>query len=187
MEERDDGRFCAHCTRVVHDVATMTRAEAIALARALGRGERICRRVSRRRSDGAILTAEGFLEPEAPAPRASKRLVAMATAGATALAACAGPETVPPTQAALHQPHPLLIAPLPPPATTATPSVPEPESHALPSHARGKAPEPEIIPPFPAPAVVAPIGPPPPPKKEKPAPPAKAKPAHHDLDITGGY
>lgn len=183
MEAREDGqRYCARCTRVVHDVATMTRAEAIALADALDRGERICRRVSRRRSDGAILTAEGFLEPEAPPPRASKRLVAMATAGATALAACAAPEVIPTTQAKA----PLVIAPLPPRAM----AVPEPETREVPSHPRGEAPEPEIVPPFPGPAVVAPIGPPTPPKKEKPAPPGKAKPvkptpAH--LDIDGGY
>lgn len=183
MEARDGGRFCAQCTRVVHDVATMTRAEAIALARALDRGERICRRVSRRRSDGAILTAEGFLEPEARGPRTSKRLVAMATAGATALAACAGPETIPATQAKA----PLVIAPLPPRAATATAPAPEPETAAIPSHARGEAPEPDLVPPFPAPAVVAPIGPPAPPKKEKPSPPAKAKPVVHDLDVTGGY
>lgn len=187
MEAREDGRHCVQCARVVHDVATMTRAEAIALAGALDRGERICRRVSRRRSDGAILTADGFLVPDAPPPRVSRRLVAMATAGATALAACAGPEVMPATQAAANHPRPLVIAPLPPPAA-ATPR--DGEARVLPAHERGEPPEPEVVPPFPGPAVVGPIGPPAPPKKEKVAPAGKAKPVKppsHDLEITGGY
>src|SRR5262245_186390 len=83
-------RFCSACNKQVHNVAALTRAEAEALVLTRRPGERICLHVHVRKSDGAILLADGYAIPTRP--RARRGLAVVATAGATALAACAGQE-----------------------------------------------------------------------------------------------
>jgi hypothetical protein len=184
MEDRGTHRHCTKCESTVHDVAAMTRAEVETLLEARERGERVCLHLHVRRSDGAVLVADGFVERRSAGPRAPSRMVAAAMATATAMSACST-ATSPPRDPQ----NEIAIAPVAPaPIETAPPPPPVPP----------RAPEPALPPPPPLPQAVEepvpttpvkPSHPAKPAKKiavpsAKPAPPPK-KPPHLDI-IDGG-
>src|SRR5262245_54972843 len=81
MDARGRDRHCARCEMTVHDVASMTRAEVGKLLLARTRGERVCLHLHVRRSDGAVLVADGHVEHETTRRPPSRALAAaMATA-----------------------------------------------------------------------------------------------------------
>ena len=91
---RDGRRFCESCELDVHDVSLLTRDEAEALLRGRDEGKRACVRIHVRRSDGAILLADGHAHP---APRSTRHKMASSVAtlsiAALGAAACASPPT----------------------------------------------------------------------------------------------
>jgi hypothetical protein len=91
------GRFCEACSREVHDLSLLGREEVEALLASAESG--LCIRVRRRRSDGAVLLADGHVLPGRPeAPRrlvGARATVTAATLSATAFLACASPSPDP--------------------------------------------------------------------------------------------
>ena len=127
-------RHCVACVRTVHDVAKLTRAEAISLVEARSRGESVCVHLHVRRTDGAILLADGHAFRHEARAEAS-RFLPFVAAGAAALVACgealppAVPELVPVTSPSAPIPRaPIAAAPALPVAPPATPEPASPET-----------------------------------------------------------
>lgn len=112
----------------VHDVASMTRAEVETLLEARERGERVCLHLHVRRSDGAVLVADGHVERLRLATSPPSRIVAAAMATATAMTACSmkapppeapsatiaiGEATAPPIETRPPEPPPIEAPPPP--------------------------------------------------------------------------
>ena len=138
MDDRGRDRHCAKCELVVHDVASMTRAEVETLLEARERGERVCLHLFVRESDGAVLVKDGHVERARPAP--PSRMIAAAVA--TAMTACATPpSTVPEPNQVVSQPVTMessprakaLHASSSPKAPHASPSLPPPTQPPTPS------------------------------------------------------
>jgi outer membrane biosynthesis protein TonB len=129
MEDLGRDRHCAKCELVVHDVASMTRAEVETLLEARERGERVCLHLYVRKSDGAVLVADGHVERARRAP--PSRMIAAAVA--TAMTACAtAPTTAPsplPAQVAVApvEAAPIEPAPVEPAPIEAAPVMPTPQ------------------------------------------------------------
>src|SRR4051812_39725038 len=81
MSGSDRVRFCATCQQHVHNVSKLTRDEAEALLRRRDAGEGVCLHLHVRRSDRAILLADGHA---LRARQLAKRNLAGAVAAATA-------------------------------------------------------------------------------------------------------
>jgi hypothetical protein len=184
MEDLGTHRHCAKCESTVHDVATMTRVEVEKLLEARERGERVCLHLHVRRTDGAVLVADGFVERARRGP--PSRLIAAAVATATAMTACS-PAMSPP-KAPQNE---IAIAPVENVASTPVPIETAPSSPALPR----EVPPPEAPPaeePLPV-TTVTPVKPSParpgkavvakPPKNISPKAP---NPAVKQLDIIDG-
>lgn len=167
MEDRGRDRHCARCDLTVHDVSAMTRADVETLLEARERGERVCLHLHVRKTDGAVLVADGHVEHARIAP--PSRLVAAAMATATALSACAS--AAPPAQAVIAV-APVETAPAPPI---------EPEPTPAPEPARIEPP----VTTTPAPPVKQPA-PAKPAKKIASPPPKKAPPSKKHYDVLDG-
>lgn len=142
MEPRGEGRHCGRCDLVVHDVASLTRAEAEELVGARERGQRVCLHVHVRRTDGAILVADGHVEREPIRRGPPSRMIAAAVAAATAMTACSTNESATPeppvivaaASPAVPPPSPIDTPPEPPPiVTTQVPSMPAPSPPPAPA------------------------------------------------------
>lgn len=145
------GLYCGACERDVHAVAELTRAEVEALVRA-NAGGRLCLELMVRNADGAIVVADGYVQPTRIAPR--RALPILAVAASMTMAACTPSSALRPDEPVVLVPPPaspattaptLLAAPLPPTSPAPTAPVPEPisdepdppappqTSHAVPS------------------------------------------------------
>lgn len=177
MAGGDRSRFCASCKHDVHDVSTLTREEVEALLRSRKGGEHLCLHLHVRRSDGAVLLADGYALPAANLVRRklADALVTMSAAalGAASLTACASP---PVAQAPSAE---VAVAPSPPAPSPPAPSPPSP-SPPSPSPPAPSAPEARLVAPPPT-AQAKPTKPTKPSKTSKPttktthAPPTPAK------------
>jgi len=134
MDERGRDRHCARCDLTVHDVASMTRAEVEDLLEARERGERVCLHLHVRRSDGAVLVADGHVTRAHALRSPPSRMIAAAMGTMTAMTAACSSTSAPP-EAPLAviavgsaTPAPLIETPPPPPPSP--PTMPEPEKPA---------------------------------------------------------
>lgn len=84
----DKSRHCAQCRLQVHDLSAMTRDEAIAFLRAVGRG-RACVRLFRR-ADGRVLTKDCPVGLRSKLRRARARLAALWLALWAVPSSCSG-------------------------------------------------------------------------------------------------
>jgi hypothetical protein len=140
MTEREGGRHCAECDRVVHDVSRMTEAA----VRALGaqRGQRkVCVRYTLR-DDGSVHTAPRPLGPPSRLGAHVRPLVVMA---ATTLAAACASEPAPAPVVVQEPVEPALAPPEAPanPAETTQPGEPPTFSDAFETsvHTSAEAPD----------------------------------------------
>jgi hypothetical protein len=164
--ESKEGHYCQSCEKVVHDLSRLTFDEAESLFRSARRhGASVCAEMLVRKTDGAILLADGYAFPPSAKRRLPLAAHSMAAAGAVMLAACANaPQPIPelPTVpvAPISQPSPSPIAPIPAPVAAAPPVEPMGGSETEP-----ESPEPQA-----APQAVSkgPAHPPPKPKGKKP-------------------
>ncbi len=160
----EERRFCTACERHVHDASKLTRREVEALLAARAAGERICFHLHVRRTDGAILLADGHAVP----PRARVAGLAAIAAAAT-LAACASPQQTPPSS-----PHEVVEIPSQPPPVAPAPVAPAPVAEPPPIAVAEPEPAPVEEPPL---AALPPSDPPPKPSATKPRAPVKTNPA----------
>jgi hypothetical protein len=107
-----EGYYCQSCEKVVHELSRLTFDQAEALFRSARRyGSRVCADMLVRRSDGAVLFADGYALPPSAKRRLPLAANAVAAAGAMLLVACAEtPEVVP------ELPRSPLAAPAPEPS-----------------------------------------------------------------------
>jgi hypothetical protein len=137
MEGDARRRFCERCNKDVHDLSTVTRAEAWKLreAHALG-GEVACVRVHRRTSDGAIRYADGY-DRRSASPSAARGVVTAVLAASLAgcVPASGGGAATPAAIAAeapAAEPAPastFVLPPLPESVRRTWPASPAPEAH----------------------------------------------------------
>jgi hypothetical protein len=162
-------RFCGSCQRDVHDVSRLTRDQVETLLRAHD-GARLCVRLRVRRTDGAILLADGHAHPSRQLATRS-RMGALAISATAALTACTS-QTAP-------APAPADVAPA---TSEATPRSDAPPVVAVdPPVKDAEAPAVDAEPP-PAPVVTTPV------KNAHPKPKAVAPRVKPELYLdTGGY
>ena len=187
MEDLGTHRHCAKCESTVHDVSAMTRAEVETLLEARERGERVCLHLHVRKTDGAVLVADGFVERRGRLAPPS-RLVAAAMATATAMSACAtatSPPRDPQNEIAVAPvaPTPIETASPPPPPAPAVP--PDPPPLPAPPPPAQDDPPPLVTTPVKPSRGAKPIAAKPPKKVSTPAPQPPKKPPHLDI-IDGG-